>query len=420
MIQAFADMIYLFSCGSLGISPKLNHVIDIDEICQQAVTQGVWHTVFLAINNLYEDGSLNIEHEVFNDLKHQTMAAVAINIKRLFMIHKLIQKLEYSGIKCCVLKGEVLSYLYNNPNCRISGDTDILIEIDKKDKAIKILTQFGFNVKPLNATSHHIVATHPVAGMVELHLHLHDELFEDVWFDNKMLNQEEYRIIKCDGEGIPTLGITDGLIFVALHYIKHFLSCGVGIRQLMDILLYMKNYYTEIDWKRFNDLMEHLKYQKFIDNSVGIGVKYLNFNTEYLPKVTCDDSIMAKILYDIENGGVFGKNEDDRVGFYMQYTKARFNRFKNEDYHAYIKRWWRPNLIRVIFPHIKNLTIKFPYVKKTPLLYPVAWLHRIINLFIGFVKKEKSMNRYINTGEGFMENDVVKKRMDLIRELDMI
>jgi hypothetical protein len=421
MTQGFVNMIYLFSCGAMGISSDLDHDIDIDEVFKQAEAQGVWHIVFLAINKLYTDGEIKIEYDIFNKLKNQTIAAVAVNTRRMNLIHDVIKKLEAAGARPCVLKGEVLSLLYQNPDCRISGDTDILIDIKSKDNAAKVLAELGFDIKPLNPTSHHMVATHPVAGMVELHLRLYDELFEDVWFDNKILNEEERRSVKADdGSEFVTLGITDGLVFVSLHYIKHFLSGGVGIRQLMDVLLYMKEYFREIDWKRFNHLMEYLKYQKFINNSIGIGVKYLNFKQEDLPPFTCDKDIMDKILSDIELGGVFGKNEKGRSSFYLQYTMERYNRFKGEDYSRYIKKWWLPNLIRIIFPHIKVLALKYPYVKKSGLLYIVAWFHRMGKFIIASVKSRKPVYRYINIKKNYDEDAVIKKRMKLVRELDMI
>ncbi len=63
---------------------------------------------------------------------------------------------------------------------------------------------------------------------------------------------------------------------------------------------------------------------------------------------------------------------------------------------------------------------KFPYVKKTPILYPVAWIHRVIKLLAGIIKKEKSVYKYINPQKAVENNETIKKRMELIRELDMI
>ncbi|OQB14342.1 MAG: hypothetical protein BWY15_01199 [Firmicutes bacterium ADurb.Bin193] len=421
MTQSFEDMIYLFSCGAKGIMPSIGHEININEIYKYAKDQGVWQTVFVSLKKLCNDGELELDLDNFTAFKNQVLYMVASNAKRTLKIRSLIQAFEQSQIKYCILKGEVLAQLYHNPGLRSSGDTDILIDKADKKAALRALKSCGFDIEPQNATSHHIRATHPVAGLVELHLSLYDELFEDVWFDNKALNKEEYIRIKTDDGGeIQTLGITDGLIFVALHCTKHFLSKGVGIKHLMDILLYCEHYRNEIDWDRFNNLMKHLKFKKFIDNIFGIGVNYLNFNSESLPDHTCDAGIMSKILSDIERGGAFGKNESERKGFYLEYTKMRFKQFKSGDYNSYIKRWWAPNIIKALFPHIKDLAEKYPCLKKYPFLYPIMWINRVLRLIISFIKKEKSINTYLNLGKTPAESPIVKQRLDLIHELDMM
>lgn len=421
LTQTFIDMIYLFSCGALGKAPLSEIAANIQDINKLAEKHDVLHIVYLAEKYLYDNKRLNMPSDAYCSLKYNTLNSVTRNIKRNYFMHKVINKFKDEGLNYCVLKGEVLSSLYAAPDFRISSDTDMYIDAKDTKQAISILKKLNFTVKKYKGTSHHIRANHPIGGLLELHLHLHDEIFEDVWFDHKMLNQEEFRTIKAeDGTSITTLGITDGLIFITLHYIKHFLSCGVGIRQLMDVLLYMKKYKDEINWDRFNELLHHLKYKKFVDNTIDIGIKYLHFIKGDLPLHECDENIMDKILTDIEKGGVFGKHDAGRSGFYLEYTKARFSRFKKEDYDAYVKKWWRPNVIKAIFPSVRSIAVKFPYVKKTTLLYPVAWIHRVIKLLTGIIKKEKSVYKYINPQKAVENNETIKKRMELIRELDMI
>ena len=202
----------------------------------------------------------------------------------------------------------------------------------------------------------------------------------------KISNEEPYRKIKTqDGFELITLGVTDGLIFITLHYIA-FLTRGVGIRQLMDILLYMKQYKNRIDWGRFNRLMEHLKYKKFMENSIGIGVKYMNFKEEDLPSFSADDSLMLAILSDIEKGGVFGKNESGRKGFYLTYTKARSNASKKGIYNVYVRKLRILNIMKVIFPRYTSLKQKYTYIDKHLLLYPIAWIHRFVLAIISLVR----------------------------------
>ena len=60
-------------------------------------------------------------------------------------------------------------------------------------------------------------------GLIEVHVQLSDEISTHVWFNDENLILEEYRKINSSqGNNIKTLGITDGLVFTVLHYIKHF------------------------------------------------------------------------------------------------------------------------------------------------------------------------------------------------------
>jgi len=375
---------------------------------------------FLALKNQYDQGELNVDQDIFDQWHKEILIQAMHATQRNAAVSHAIQALEQKNIQCCVLKGEVVAELYFNPICRISSDTDLLIDTNLEKKAVTTLKQCGFEVESRSPTSHHVRCYHPLAGLIELHLHLYDELFEDVWFDKRISNIESYRQIKTSqGNFITTLGINDGLILITLHLIKHFLIGGVGIRQLMDVMLYMRRYKKEIDWDRYNKLINYLKYDKFMDNAIGIGIKHLGFDKNELPKSNHDDSLMQKILVDMEKGGVYGKNEVRR-GFYKVYTKERFKRFKQGSYKHYMNKWMKPNFIKILFPNRANMSIKYSYVKNNKLLLFVAWLHRFLNFVLDVFKKKKEIKRYIKYQGPGMKNDVVKRRMDLIRELDMI
>lgn len=423
MTKSFQDMIYLFSCGAMGMVPQEDKLFDLEKVLTSSISQGVWLTVFLSIKSLYEkDETIGKHHELIETLRHKMLVQVTTNIQRLQIIHKLIKAFEKEDIAFCILKGDSLSHLYAVPECRISSDTDILISPIQKNKSVKILKNLGFDVQVLSVTSHHIRATHPIAGLVELHLELYDELFTDVWFNNVNTIVEPYRFVESsDNLSIPTLGITDGAIFLFLHYIKHFLLEGAGIRQLMDALLYVCKYKNEINWDRFNSLMLKLKYQKLVENLYGIGVKYLNFKIEDLPSFIASDNLIAKILNDIETGGIFGKDEEGRQGFYYEYTKRRYMKSNNNKFDSYINKWWRKKLGSLCFPPLSRMQVLYPYLKKSVFLYPIAWLHRGWQLLIRFcVKKDKKLSAYFDAEKHFKKSHTIEQRLKLIDELDMI
>jgi len=409
MTQAFSDMLYLFSCAAHGICPVEKEYSDIDEVFQKAVKQSVLPLVLMSVKQLYK-GDMIIQGQTLNSHIHNLRLMIINNTQRNAIVYNAVKQLTDNGIPCCVLKGDTVANLYANPDCRISSDTDIYIDDEKMiKKAVKILKCHSFEFRKKYSNSHHFQAYHKIAGLLELHCHLHDELFTDIWFDNQTVLTEPYRAVRThfDNE-LPALGITDGIILLCLHFIKHFLSGGTGVRQLMDVLLYIKKYKNEIDYKKFSELIHYLKYNKFFDAMMGIGVKYLGFAKEDLYPFTYDEIIFGKILSDIEDGGLFGKGELWRKSFYVVYSQQRFGRFKDGDYAKHINKWKMRNFFALFFMNRKSMEKKYPYIIKYGFLLPVAWLHRAIELLIGKKNNDNS------------HTDEIAARMDLIRELDMI
>ena len=79
----------------------------------------------------------------------------------------------------------------------------------------------------------------------------------------------------------------------------------------------------------------------------------------------------------------------------------------------------KPSVIRSIFPSKNNMSIKYPSVMKNELFLFAAWMQRLWNFFLDVAKKEKAIKKH-NKYYDADTNDIVNKRMDLIRELDMI
>jgi len=407
MTQSFSDMLYLFSCAAHGVQPEKKTDLNLDEIYHKAASQGVLPLVLISFKELYmNDGVIICGTPLEEHIKRLRLQALN-NIQRGFIIHNAIKKLADNGISCCILKGETVAILYHNPDCRISNDTDIYIDTDDKEtivEAQKILEESGFKFCKGLPESHHINATHKTAGYLELHHSLHDKLYKDIWFDNKTSLSELFRMVKTPiGIEVPALGVTDALYYSFLHLVKHFLRDGIGIRPFMDILLYIKNYKNEIDFEKFSGLIRYLKYDKFFDNIMCVGVKYLGFAKDELYPFSNNDELIERILTDVENGGQFGKDEVWRKNFHKVYSKQRFSRFTDEDYHKKIKAYMTRNPFKRFFLNRSIMMNGYTYVARHGFLLPVAWLHRASK----FVRKLFLTNK-------------VKERLDLVRKLDMI
>ena len=181
----------------------------------------------------------------------------------------------------------------------------------------------------------------------------------------------------------------------------------MGIRQLEDILIYTEKNYEKINWNRVNTSFKNLGFEKIFKCVIAIGKKYFSFPENIFDSYMIDDSLVKQVFDDMMHGGVFGHNDISRRGFYELYLTERYRKVQNKDYASYRN---KRKLTR-LFPDRKFMSVNFPYVKKSALLMPVAWIHRII---LGVLRNKSQVQ--INT----QDNQEHKKRLELIQELGML
>lgn len=375
MNQNFLDTIYLFSCGANGAVPEIENKLDFKEIYTISQSQGIWETVFLAIISLHENKPDIIPQKLYEQWLSNFIVRCGMQYRKYALTHEILKKLNEKGVETCVLKGESLSRFYHTPIARTSSDFDILINPKKLDLCLNILRENGFKIGEIVYESHQIECVHPIVGLVEIHIMMYGKKTEDVCFNNEVKYSEPYINVESeDGTIYQTLGITDNFLYLLLHFIKHFLSAGVGIRQLLDVLLYVKNNYNLIDWERANRAISNLGFKKMFDCMVAIGIKYFMFPKDLIKVQNADEILVGKVFDDMMLGGVFGHNDSKRQGFYDLYLNERCKKIKNKNYEVYRN---KRKLTR-LFPNREFMSINFPYVTKLKILLPVAWVHRII------------------------------------------
>ena len=414
MNKNFQHLMYLFGNGALGKSAPLPEGADFEQIFELAFSQGGWQTVFLAVKQS-ENPEL-VPSDLFKDLNTRFLISCIKNQERLEFINSVIETLEESGVETCVLKGQSLAGLYAEPDCRISGDVDLLVSLKDEQKAIEILRSLDYEVEIRPDSSNHSKCVHPVHGVLELHISLYYDIMSDVWFDNIKMLTEDFAILN----GVKTLGITDNYIYVVLHAVKHFLSNGLGLRQIMDLLLFTKAYKDKIDKARVDKVFSHLKYQKFIDNLTGIGIKYLGFEKEDLFDCTYNEEEMSEILKDVEMGGLFGKNDKERKSFFEIYNQARFNTFKSENFESYMTSWRRKNALKKSSLSLKNMKKHYDFLNDKPYLLPIAYFKHGCAILKTLKKRKKLLSDVVSYKAPDTQNEKIQQRMELIKKLDMI
>ncbi len=410
---------YLFSCGARNIAPEADAEYNVEKIMKAAIHHSVYPMVFTAVKSLYDRKLIEIPEEMFGFYYNQFFSFIMRKEQIIQTGLSVIDEFEKNGINCCILKGEAISHIYPNKECRICSDVDFLIDPSKENKAMRLLKKMGAEISERKRHSHHFEATLGGVGL-EVHIKLYNENFRKLWFSDCAETTGEFITFKADGgREYKSLNVNDNMKFVSLHAIKHFIGGGAGLRQIMDVLLFMNYHYDEIDWEDFWDFMRRMKFEKLLHYFIGIGREYFMMDDIKLPEAQYDKDSLKSFAIDVFESGVFGQNLKSRQGFIELYSMALIKERKINNPEKYLKNNFGMPLKRRIFPLYNDLVNRYPYIKKNRKLLYVAWVHRWFDLVVAVFCRKKSV-KSLHEVTVKEDDDVLQKRMDLMRKLDVL
>lgn len=337
---------------------------------------------------------------------------------------QLLAEMNAAGIPALLIKGYAVADCYAAPDCRMSGDTDLLIEPKNEKRACAFMKANGFAVEHRWTNGHHDVCRHPQLGCVELHVMLYDEIVEDVWFGRmdgrEFVSESAIEVATQDGS-YRTLGYTDHMIFLMLHLIKHFIMTGMSLRMMLDVALFFSHNAERIDSARFWKMMESLKYGTIAQSILWAMVRYCGIDATSIPGLceACPKQV-GMILDDLESGGWLGKiDEKARAEGWYEYNRQLLmkNRSKAQ-YLLFMLHWKIGAYLKALFPSRKTLAIRYPCVQKSALLIPLVWLHRLIFRGSRAVKKG-ALTTYIVTDEKKV-GVLAQERVQMFKKLGMM
>ena len=111
--------------------------------------------------------------------------------------------------------------------------------------------------------------------------------------------------VKLDGFELFTLDPTDHYTFLLLHYLKHFMTTGAGIRHIADLAVFGNKYKESIDFptveKKLTEFIDGLFYADTVALMRLLGGEEETSFSALSREALCDD---------LMDGGTFGY--DDR------------------------------------------------------------------------------------------------------------
>ena len=211
------------------------------------------------------------------------------------------------GVHPILLKGQEVATLYEHPELRAFGDIDIFVP-DWNKALDKWILANAERVDSL-AGKEHLSAFNWKGAVVENHLCLlkfyNRDLarkMEDI-VNSELPEKRSECFVTIDGHQLEVLPRTLELLYQIVHFSKHLLLSGVGLRQLCDITLTMHHYYKDIDSEKLCKWFDMLEIRKMANAVAAAAVRYLGLPSEEVP-------------YDYKQDA-FGEKEDDLMEIVM-------------------------------------------------------------------------------------------------------
>lgn len=345
----------------------------------------------LIYNQIYNFGDFPMElKEIW---KSQTFKINVIQTRKTMKMLQVYEQFLNQNLKVLIVKGLICRSLYPQPDNRQSNDEDLYVQKEEFEKTKDILLKNNFAV--VLESNDVTTFIDPVSG---LSIELHTALFSleskaygnyQKYFDHAF---DECIVHQIDGVNVYSLEYSQHLLFLILHFVKHFFHGGVGIRQVADIIMYSEAYGDRIDWDRLYAVLKDLNIYILITSLFALAHDYLEFDYTKIKVPDDIDNIDYQDLFDdIMDAGIFGQSSSERI----HSATITLNTIGNG----------KTSVIKSIFPSLKEMQAKYKYLNKYPILLPAAYLSRILN----YKKNNSSKNSQKTIEVGRQRVELLKK-----------
>lgn len=331
--------------------------------------------------------SLNISP----DEKRAYTLGIARNLKSFhdLMIEQveICNLLESEKIPAVILKGAAAAASYTRPEYRQMGDIDILAEPEHIEKAVQLLRECGYKKGPDNGRH---IDFHSDSGIdIELHRYFstsddrkQNEVLDQLVFDG-ISKREKLDVCGYSVPMLPTL--QNGLVLLA--HVNQHLGGGLGMRQIIDWMMYVDRYLDDEAWDlEFRDAAEAIGMRTLAETTTLLCKRHLG-----LRNITWCDQADSELA--------------DELLAYI-FCKGNFGRKGERDSNATV----------IVMHHFRDPIAAFRYLEyggisnwkaaqKYKILRPFAWIYQIARLL------HKGLQR--NAGIGTLTDELKQSRREV-------
>lgn len=331
-----------------GAMPRLPEGVTYREVYTVARDHSVSSTIWYALE---DEVSATGDEALIKRFERDRDIEMVKHIRQSAEFAMITARFTEEKIPFLPMKGFIIKALYPREEYRTMSDMDIYVSEEYAARAREVLLSLGYQVG-------------------------HDDAVHDTFEKPPYINVELHRVLergsqksypdwqqKADNPYWYTMSIEDTLAFLISHMYKHYAAGGCGARSVYDVHLYLKKYAAEIDEECLRASLNTEELRWFYDMVLRLSNMWFLEGGE-------PDGDLLDFEYYVLTGGTYG-NMENKVEHSMR-TKSRV---------GYI---WRR-----AFPSYSAMKYVFPWLKRAPILLPLAWIVRLVGaLFDGRMRRE--------------------------------
>lgn len=324
---------------------------DLDWV--EVIQAGKRHKILpmLYYGALQSNAAMPPEHK--QALEMNTFRHVMISQNQLYALERLFAAFDEAGVDYMPLKGTLLKQMYPKAEMRSMGDADVLIRVDQYDRIRELMPALGYTA--VGESDHELLWKGPA-----LFLELHKRLIPSYNKDYFAYYGDGWRLAKIrDG---CRYGMTDEdqLIYLFTHFAKHYRDGGIGIKHMTDLWVY-RRHHPDLDEAYIRKELTTLQLYTFYTHIC----RTLSVWFEGAE----GDEHTAVITDFVFDSGTFGSHENHLLS-----DGAKLDGDGNTAK--------RRKAIRLVFLPYANMCMKYPWLKRVPVLLPVMWVWRVVTTLL--------------------------------------
>lgn len=348
------DALYLAGCALRGQTPRWDAKKDLEPLFRFCKFHTVTAIVAMALDSFWS--TCPAEDGVRQQWKQVRDQAIRKNLLLNTERQAIVAHLEKMGCRYMPLKGSLLQFDYPKFGMRQMTDNDILIDSGKRTQIHEFLTGRGYTTGFYLQNEVDTYQKPPVYNF-EMHTSLFSRIegeklaayYRDIW----------RRTVKDpDNRWGYHLTDEDFYIYMVAHAYKHLINGGIGIRNLLDIHVYLQKH-KEMDLCYVNRELKKLEALEFEQMCRGLCRKLLE-GDPYQAELTEQEK---RIMVSFFTSGTFGTSEQRFVNKFRRLQKDGGKISLGTKLKYAFRRLFPPmELLRVDYPDIDRKRWKIPFI----------------------------------------------------------